>query len=160
MYTMGRAGTLPEPFAHLHPVHRTPTVAIGFAQIVGFGAVVLVGVSLRPGDVLGFLGTISALAVIVLYAMANLALTSFMRREHRERFSLWQHLIVPWIGTLTLTPVLFITLYPVPDWPVNVAPYVFLAALLAGYAYMVRLESQDAGALQRGAAMLTGNHAE
>lgn len=160
MYTMGLAGTLPQWFARLHPVHRTPTFAIGFAQLVGFAAVVLVGVSLRPEDVLGFLGTISALAVIVLYAMANLALTSFIRREHRDRFSIWQHLIVPWMGTLFLAPVLFITLYPVPDWPVNAAPYIFIGALLAGYGYMVWLESQDVGALQRGAAMLTGNHAE
>jgi amino acid transporter len=103
------------------------------------------------------LGTISALAAIVLYAMANVALTSYMRREHRERFSMLTHVIVPGVGTLILLPVLVITLYPVPDWPANIAPYVFLGSLVVGYGYMRWLESRDSGALGRGAAMLMGD---
>lgn len=153
MYTMGLAGTLHPRFADVHPVHRTPTFAIGFAQIAGFAAVLLVGVLLRPEDVFGFLGTISALAVIVLYAMANLALTSYMRREQPARFSRWRHWIVPWIGTLILVPVLCITLYPVPDWPANIAPYVFVVSLGLGFGYMRWLESCDSAALSRGASM-------
>src|SRR5271167_2086634 len=30
MYTMGRAGTLPASFGHIHPSHQTPTFAIAF----------------------------------------------------------------------------------------------------------------------------------
>jgi amino acid transporter len=157
MYTMGIAGTLPARFATIHPIHRTPTFAIAFAQVVGFIAVMLVGLLLSPADVFGFLGTISALAAIVLYAMANVALTSYMRREHRERFSMLTHVIVPGVGTLILLPVLVITLYPVPDWPANIAPYVFLGSLVVGYGYMRWLESRDSGALGRGAAMLMGD---
>ncbi|MGA2024297.1 MAG: APC family permease, partial [Steroidobacteraceae bacterium] len=156
MYTMGRAGTLPARFGTIHPVHQTPTFAIAFAQIVGFAAVLLVGLLLRPEDVFAFLGTISALAVIVLYAMANLALTSYVRRMHPERFSVWQHVVVPWTATVALAPVLFITLYPVPAWPFSIAPYLFLTLLLIGFAYMQWLESRDPGALLRGAAMLVG----
>jgi amino acid transporter len=156
MYTMGRAGTLPARFGTIHPVHQTPTFAIAFAQIVGFAAVLLVGLLLRPEDVFAFLGTISALAVIVLYAMANLALTSYVRRMHPERFTVWQHVVVPWTATVALAPVLFITLYPVPAWPFSIAPYLFLTLLLIGIAYMQWLESRDPGALLRGAAMLVG----
>lgn len=156
MYTMGRAGTLPARFGTIHPVHQTPTFAIAFAQIVGFAAVLLVGLLLRPEDVFAFLGTISALAVIVLYAMANLALTSYVRRMHPERFTVWQHVVVPWTATVALAPVLFITLYPVPAWPFSIAPYLFLTLLLIGFAYMQWLESRDPGALLRGAAMLVG----
>jgi len=109
---------------------------------------------MRPEYIFGFLETISALAVIVLYVMANLALTSYMRRVHPENFSVWQHVVVPWAATLALVPVLFITLYPLPDWPYDIAPYLFLAGLLAGFGYMQWLEVRDPGALQRGAAML------
>ena len=157
MYTMGRAGTLPARFGTVHPVHQTPTFAIAFAQILGFAAILVVGLLLRPADVFAFLGTISALAVIVLYAMANLALTSYMRRMHPERFTVWQHVVVPWTATAALAPVLFITLYPVPEWPFSIAPYLFLALLLIGFAYMQWLESRDPGALLRGAAMLVGD---
>src|SRR5208282_1751781 len=73
LYTMGRAGTLPARFGRIHPIHRTPTFAIAFQQVFGIVAVLLVGILLRPDDIFGFLETISALAVIVLYSMANLA---------------------------------------------------------------------------------------
>jgi FixJ family two-component response regulator len=48
------------------------------------------------------------------WRVANLALTSYIRREHRDNFSVWHHVVSPWIGTLALLPVLFVTVYPVP----------------------------------------------
>jgi amino acid transporter len=156
LYTMGRAGTLPARFGRIHPIHHTPTFAIGFQQVFGIVAVLLVGLLMKPEYIFGFLETISALAVIVLYAMANLALTSYMRRVHRDRFTVWQHVIVPWAATLALLPVLFVTLYPVPDWPDNLTPYLFLAAMLLGFVYMRWLEKREPGALQRAATMLVG----
>ena len=87
------------------------------------------GLLLQPAYIFGLLETIATLAVIVIYCTANLALTSYMRREHREDFSVWHHVVSPWIGTLALLPVLFVTIYPVPAWPYNITPYFFLAAL-------------------------------
>jgi amino acid transporter len=157
LYTMGQAGTLPAPFGRIHPVHQTPTFAIAFVQLAGIGAVLLVGFLLKPEYIFGLLETIATLAVIVLYCMANLALTSYIRREHRSTFSIWDHLVSPWIATLALVPVLFVTIYPVPSWPYNIAPYFFLAALIVGFAYMRWLEAQNPGALRRGATMLVGS---
>ena len=154
MYTMGRAGTLPAGFGRIHPRHRTPTFAIAFAQISGIAAILLVGSLLQPDTIFGFLGTIATLAVIVLYAMANLALTLYMRREQPAKFTVWQHVAVPWIATLALLPVLFVTVWPEPSWPYSLTPYLFLVALLAGFAYMQWRESRNPGALRRGAVML------
>ena len=55
MYTMGRAGTLPARFGIVHPVHQTPAFAIAVQQIFGIGAVLLVGILLRPEYIFGFL---------------------------------------------------------------------------------------------------------
>ena len=100
MYTMGRAGTLPESFGRIHPTHLTPAVAIGVAQIVGMGAVFFVGLVLRPVFIFNFLGTIATLAVILLYVMANVALTQYMRREQPSHFIFWLHVLVPSVATL------------------------------------------------------------
>jgi amino acid transporter len=154
MYTMGRAGTLPAAFARIHPVHRTPTFAIAFIQLAGITAVLLVGFLLKPEYIFGFLETIATLAVIVIYAMANLALTSYMRREQRQHFTIWQHAIVPWIATLSLLPVLFVTVYPVPAWPYNITPYLFVLMLILGLGCMRWLESRMPGALERGAEII------
>jgi len=154
MYTMGLAGTLPARFGHIHPRHRTPTFSIAFVQISGFAAILLVGLLLHPDTIFGFLETIATLAVIVLYAMANLALTRYMRREQRAGFSVWRHIVAPWIATLALIPVLFVTVYPQPAWPYNLAPYLFVAVVVAGFAYMQWRESADPGSLRRGATIL------
>jgi amino acid transporter len=154
MYTMGRAGTLPRRFERIHPEHRTPTFAIAFVQLSGIAAILLVGLLLKPETIFGFLETIATLAVIVLYVMANLALTRYMRREQPAKFTFWQHAVLPWIATLALLPVLFVTVYPQPSWPYNITPYLFLLALLVGFAYMQWRESRNPGALRRGAMML------
>src|SRR5580700_125812 len=154
MYTMGRAGTLPGKFGRIHPTHRTPTFAIAFFQISGIAAILLVGFLLEPDTIFGFLETITTLAAIVLYVMANLALTRYMHREQRDKFTVWQHVVAPWIATLALLPVLFVTVWPEPTWPYNLTPYLFLAALLIGFAYMQWRESRNPGALRRGAMLL------
>jgi len=160
MYTMGEAGTLPTRFGRIHPTHRTPSFAIAFLQLAGIAAVLPVGFLLRPADILGFLGTIATLGAIVLYGMANLALTSYIRREHPDDFNIWKHAIVPWIGTLALVPVLFITVYPVPPFPYNITSYLFLAALIAGFGYMRWLEKRNPGVLSRGATVLVGHRTD
>ena len=155
-YTMGQAGTLPARFGRIHPVRRTPTFAIGVQQLIGIVAILLVGILLAPDVIFGFLGTIATLAVIVLYVMANIALTAYIRREHPDDFSIWRHGVLPWIGTLALLPVLWVTVYPVPPWPYRITPYLFLLTLIAGFAYMQWRESRNPGALKRGATMLVG----
>ncbi len=157
MYTMGRAGTLPASFGRIHPHHRTPTFAIAFVQISGMASILLVGLLLRPDYIFGFLETIATLAVIVLYIMANLALTRYMRREQRANFTVWQHEVIPWIATLALLPVLFVTVYPEPSWPYNMTPYLFLVSLFVGFGYMEWRERRNPGALRRGAMMVVSS---
>jgi uncharacterized membrane protein YccC len=64
--------------------------------------------------------------------------------------------VIPWIGTLALLPVLFVTIYPVPPAPYNITPYLFVVALILGLGYMYWRESRAPGALARGATMLVG----
>ena len=68
--------------------------------------------------------------------------------------------MLPWIGTLALLPVLFVTVYPVPAWPVNITPYIFIVTLIIGYGYMPRRESRHPGVLQRGATVLVGSRSD
>jgi amino acid transporter len=157
MYTMGQTGILPSGFGKVHPVHRTPTFAIGFLQLCGLVPVLLVGFLLHPSEIFGFLGTVATLAAIILYSMANVALTVYVRRELPQHFSFWRHGAIPALGTLALLPVLFITIYPVPGWPYNITPYLFIAILIIGVGYMFWLLSREPAALQRGATMLIGS---
>jgi amino acid transporter len=154
MYTMGRAGTVPASFGRIHPIHLTPAVAIGAAQIMGMISILLVGLLLRPDFIFNFLGTVATLAVIIIYVMANLALTQYMRREQRTHFRIWLHVLVPSVATLVLLPVFFVTVYPLPPWPYNLTPYAFLILMITGLTYMYWRELRYPGALDRGAMLI------
>jgi len=153
MYTMALAGTLPAALKKIHPIHHTPTVAIHVQQLSQIACFLVVGVCFRADDIYEFLGTIAALAVIVVYILANVALTVFFRQRHAADFSIWRHGLVPALGTLFLLPVVFTTVWSVPDYPMCLTPYVFVALMVVGIVVMVVLQVRWPAALARGAAL-------
>jgi amino acid transporter len=154
MFTMAQAGTLPASLKTIHPVHKTPVVAVHVEQILQIVAFLLVGIFFGAGTIFGFLGTIATLAVIVLYILANIALTIFVRREHAADYSIWRHVALPALGTLLLLPVLFVTVWPVPVYPLNLTPYVFVALMIIGFVAMRVVDARRPGALSKGSSML------
>src|SRR5579859_1642455 len=154
MYTMGRAGTLPAALGRIHPRHRTPYIAVHVEQIFQIVSFLLVGIIFGASQIFGFLGTIATLAVIVLYILANFALTTFVLRERRADFSIWRHAVVPIIGTLLLLPVMFVTVWPIPAYPFNLTPYIFVALMLIGFVAMLVLLARRPQALTQESSML------
>jgi amino acid transporter len=154
MYTMSQAGTLPSALGKIHPVHKTPYIAVHVEQLFQIGSFLLIGIIFGAGQIFGFLGTITTLAVIVLYIMANIALTAFVRREHPADFNILRHVIVPLVGTLLLIPVLYVTVYPVPAYPINLTPYIFIALLIVGFIVMLIIAARRPTALDQESTML------
>ncbi len=154
MYTMAQAGTLPSAMGKIHPVHKTPYIAVHVEQILQIVGFLLVGIFFGADQIFGFLGTIATLAVIVLYIMANIALTTFVRREHPAEFNILRHVIVPLVGTLLLLPVLYITVYPVPPYPINLTPYIFIVMLIIGFVAMLVIAARRPTALDQESSML------
>ena len=154
MYTMSQAGTLPSALGKIHPVHKTPYIAVHVEQIFQIVSFGLVGIIFGASQIFGFLGTITTLAVIVLYIMANIALTAYVRREHPEDFNILRHVIVPLVGTVLLIPVLYVTVYPVPTYPFNLTPYVFIALMVIGFVVMLIIAARRPEALDQESSML------
>ncbi|HEY6411125.1 MAG TPA: APC family permease [Ktedonobacteraceae bacterium] len=154
MYTMAQAGTLPSALGKIHPTHKTPYIAVHVEQLFQIGSFLLVGIFFGADQIFGFLGTIATLAVIVLYVLANIALTTFVRREHPADFSILRHAIVPLVGTLLLIPVLYVTVWPVPAYPINLTPYIFIAMLIVGFVIMLIIAARRPSALAQDSALL------
>jgi amino acid transporter len=132
LYTMGQAGKLPRALKKIHPLHKTPFVAVHCLQLLQIASFLAAGFLFGPENIFDCLGTITSLAVVVLYVLANFALTVFVRCEHPADFNLWQHGVVPAAGTLVLIPVTVVTVWPVPKYPMSAMPYVFLLLMAAG----------------------------
>lgn len=148
MYTMARIRALPERLNEVHPKFQTPVKAIHLQMIVTIVLTLGVGLAVGASQIYGFLGAIITVAIIVMYSLANFAITAYIRREHSEDFRLWRHGIIPALGTALLIPVLWTTFYPVPAFPFNLVPYVVVAWLIVGFLLMRRLESRAPDAME------------
>lgn len=114
----------------------------------------LIGIFFGADQIFGFLGTIATLAVIILYVMANIAITVYVRREHPADFNVLRHVVVPLVGTLLLIPVLYVTVYPVPAYPINLTPYIFIGMMVVGFVVMLIIGARRPAALTQESTLL------
>src|SRR5262249_48786606 len=87
LYAFSRAGRLPEALSRIHPLHRTPHVAIAVFSLVAFGA------SLAGS--FAWLAALSAIARLVFSAATCLAVPILRRRMPRGGFPAPRGPLVP-----------------------------------------------------------------
>jgi amino acid transporter len=130
LFSMGRDGFLSERLGTTSRSTGSPFIAVATVMVIAL-AIVLVW-SRAPGmngaTLFGYLGTIGVLLILVAYILTNIgAIRFFMAR----RLWTWQWLI-PVVAILILAYTLYSNLYPIPQPPANLFPYVALAWLLIG----------------------------
>jgi len=127
LFALGRVG-LSSPMAGVHAVHGTPAVAVSAAAVVIILTFLIWGPIAGAGNFYSYTSTIAALALILVYIAVGAAEVVEASREGRM---LWPLACV--LGPILLLWVLYRNLYPVPDYPNNVWPYVALAWMLAAW---------------------------
>jgi amino acid transporter len=135
MFSMARYGFLGAILATVHKRYCTPSGAVILAVAVTlFGSLVML--PLGALEAFGFAGTLGTFGFLAVYFLICLAapLDQFHAGTLRLR-----HLLASAGGTLMMTFVIFGSLYPVPPWPQNLLPYLFLAYLVAGSAWFFLL---------------------
>jgi amino acid transporter len=132
IYTVGRDGLLPRWTAWLHPVRRTPVGSIVGLCIFGLVVGLLLGIIMTPIGAFGFLGTLDALFVLIIYALVCIASILFFWRKRRAQFNIFRHGVVPVLGTLLiLTIFVFLVIAPAPP-PLNLIPFILAVWVLIG----------------------------
>jgi amino acid transporter len=121
LYALGRAGLSPK-LAEVHPVHRTPAPAIVVAAILTILPFVVWAPFVGAGNYYSYTSTIAVLALMLNYIGVGGAEVVEALREGRL---LWP--IACALGPLLLLWVLYRNVYPAPEYPNNLWPYVTLA---------------------------------
>jgi len=117
----------------------------------------LLGFIMTPIVAFGFLGTLDALFVLIIYALVCIASIRFFWQKRRSQFNLFRHGVVPVLGTLLiLTIFLFIVIAPASP-PLNLIPFILAIWVLLGVGLLfmlrrklveVRLDSSGDGKTQ------------
>ncbi|MBA1246214.1 APC family permease [Pseudomonas luteola] len=142
LFSLGRARILPRNLGHTNS-NGVPVNAIVFDYALSI--VLGLGVGLWKGGwaVWTLLGGVMSIGLILVYGTVTLALPFFYLRKHRKDFSPIKHLISPCIGLVLLLLPLYSSLWPVPEFPYNLAPYAVIFWILIGLAYYQKRKSSD-----------------
>jgi amino acid transporter len=132
LFALGRAGLAPR-LAEVHEVHGTPAVAITVATVMLMLPLLVWAPISGASNYYSYVDTIATLALILIYIAVGGA---EMVEAWREQRQLWSASCV--LGPIALAWALYCTIYPAPDYPNNLWPYVTLLWVAAALA-LIRL---------------------
>jgi amino acid transporter len=129
LFALSRDGLMPKIMMKLHPKHDTPYFAL--ILIIVISNVVQIGLFKHDGiEVFGYLATIGSLAILVSYIFTSVGAMVYFTKN-----KVWgkAHLIVPIVSILALLYVLYSNIYPIPEFPNNLFPYIVLGWIAVGF---------------------------
>ncbi|MGA6972151.1 MAG: APC family permease [Candidatus Binatus sp.] len=138
LYPMGKLGVFHRSIGNSHQTNETPHVAVTVMSILIFlSAVILTQVfKLEVLDAFNDAGTFGAFGFLGAYFLISIAAPAYLSKRGELgagalTFSIASVvlLMVPAVGSV----------YPVPSWPVNIFPYIFLGYVAIGMTWFMFL---------------------
>ena len=130
LFALGRGGLAPS-LAAVHRMHGTPAAAVALAAMLIIAPFLGCAPMVGAGNYYSYTSTIGTLALILVYISVGAAEVVEAWREHQTT---WSSICVA--GPLLLLWVLYRNVYPVPDFPNNLWPYIALVWVAAAWVVM------------------------
>jgi len=142
-FSMARHRIFHPAVGQAHGINETPHVALTMAALITFfipASVLMFGVKVL--DAYGYFGTIAAYGFLLAYILISIAAPIYLYRERKLRPG---DLVISVLAVLFMIVPIVGSVYPVPAFPSNVLPYLFLMYMAVGAAWflMVRLHSPE-----------------
>ncbi|HEX5403455.1 MAG TPA: APC family permease [Pseudonocardiaceae bacterium] len=145
-YALARVGILPKSLARIHPVHRSPVVAVAAQFVLAVVATLALGFAFTPTTAFVLVATVIVVVVVAVYIIVNAACIGFFARFRRSEFNWFLHLVSPVLGILAFIPAL-LTAAGIPVFsfvtpltpPISYAGPIVGVWMLIGVIYLVYL---------------------
>ncbi|TGD84708.1 APC family permease [Mycolicibacterium sp. CH28] len=127
VYVMGKEGVVAEHFGRTHEMHLTPhrvLLIAGPAAIVL--DVILLALGVQPMNIVVWVDTYGTYGYMVAYALVAIACVAYTKRAGMPNKLVWTAAIV---AVTAMAYTFFANVYPVPAYPLNILPYLFLATM-------------------------------
>lgn len=142
LFMMARHGLIHTSLGAAHEANLTPHTAIVLASLLTlFVPAILNLFGLKAFESMGYLGTISTYGFLLVYILVSIAAPVYLYRLRKLRpldvvFSALGvgFMMIPVLGTIGIPGS---TLFPVPEAPYNVFPYLFLLYLAVGSGWFI-----------------------
>ncbi|MGD0378936.1 MAG: APC family permease [Acidimicrobiales bacterium] len=142
IYPMARHTIFPKHLGRAHEENQTPHVAIT-SYILAIVAIPLVlEIFTNPLTTFGDAGTLAAFGFLTAYFLISVAAPMYLKKLRELRA---HHIVVAAMACLLLMVPLIGSFYPVPPFPVDIFPYIFLAYMLAGSGWLFVVSRRNRG---------------
>jgi amino acid transporter len=132
-WNMADKGALPKAVATLHPIRKTPVVAILIQFVMAMGLGLGVGFLLGPEVSFNLLvGLTLVLSIIFIYIVSNIGMGLYYWRERRSEFNWFMHFLLPLVTSAVLAYSVVKSFQPFPTAPYAYAPEIVGGWMLVG----------------------------
>jgi amino acid transporter len=141
LFPMGRLGVFHSSIGSSHKTNETPHVAVTvMALLIFLVPLAMTGIfKLEVLDAFNDAGTFGAFGFLGAYFLISIAAPAYLKQWGR----LSARDIALSVGSVVLLLVPAVgSVYPVPSWPVNIFPYIFLAYLAIGLGWFMLLRKR------------------
>jgi amino acid transporter len=147
LYVMGKEGVVAAAIGRTHPTQQTPHRALlSVAPLVIAVPVVLYLLGVDPMDVVTWVDTYGTFGYMVAYAAAAIATVVYLRSVNARVPLVWPSAVV---AVLSMAYVFYASVYPIPPFPLNVIPWLFVATLGAALAWYWHLHRHSPQVISR-----------
>ena len=138
---LGKHGFVSSRLHRTHNTNLTPHTAIGVYYVVLLGFVfILHAAGASVLTMFGDAGTLAAFGFLFAYYMITIAAPFYLRKlGELKRSSVW----LAGAGCLCLLVPLVGSFYPVPPWPVNIFPALFVIYMIGGGVWLYALNRRS-----------------
>jgi amino acid transporter len=137
LFSLGRYQFVHQSMGMVHAEHKTPHVALGVGAALNFllcAAFVYAG---AETDTYGWYGTLASFGFIVVYLLCSICAPLYLKRTGEVRI---KDYVIGGLGVVLMIGSVIGSIYPVPPYPLNLLPYIFLAYLVVGVAWFFVLK--------------------
>ncbi|GAA2179377.1 hypothetical protein GCM10009847_13170 [Leucobacter tardus] len=137
VYVMGKEGVVAERFGRTHDTHLTPhrVLLVAGPAAIALDVILLVA-GVHPMDIVVWVDTYGTYGYMVAYALVAVACVVYVRRERMPSALVS---LCATVAVLAMAYVFFANIWPVPAFPLNVIPYLFLATMVGALAWFLHL---------------------
>jgi amino acid transporter len=144
IYPMGEHLVFPRRLGSAHVKNGTPHVAITVYIAIMFLVPTILEINTNPLTTFGDAGTLAAFGFLLAYFLISIAAPFYLakRAELRPR-----NVVIAALAFLCLLVPTIGSFYPVPPYPVNIFPYIFVGYMLVGAAWLFAVSRRRRGIL-------------
>jgi len=140
IYPMAQHTIFPKHLGRAHQDNQTPHVAITVYVFAIVTIPVVLEIFTNPLTTFGDAGTLAAFGFLTAYFLISVAAPMYLKKQGELRS---RHVVVAAMACLLLMVPLIGSFYPVPPFPVDIFPYIFLAYMLVGSGWLFMLSRRN-----------------